>query len=188
MVITSVSNIPISQSLSLVGDPEIQRIRKFLLIAIAILLAFSLVSIITVISGKRIEDGIKEIHGGVQFGQSIILLFFYIFGIFVVYRYYETGLRVFGWLGTIIMIIMAILIVVLLFVGIAASATKDLDNDNDNKNPMTAVSMGIFVTVLSSIARLILTIIIIIFAFKLAKLIDVKRSLAIQQPNVWFTH
>ncbi|CAF1219116.1 unnamed protein product, partial [Rotaria sp. Silwood1] len=94
VVMTGGSNMPVPQLLSMTGDLKIQRTRKVLLIILGILLALSLISTITAIYGNRIGDGIKETHGGMQFGQSLISVLFYGFGIFVAYRYYETGLRV----------------------------------------------------------------------------------------------
>ncbi|CAF3749475.1 unnamed protein product [Rotaria sp. Silwood1] len=82
---------------------------------------------------------------------------------------------------------MAIVIVMLLFVGIAASATGNFSNDNRSQDLTLGVSIGIFIIALACIARLVLTIIIMKFSLKLAKLIDVKRSFAMQQPNVAFT-
>ncbi|CAF4827632.1 unnamed protein product, partial [Rotaria sp. Silwood1] len=93
MVMTDGFNMPVPQLLLLTGDLKIQRTHRVLLIILGILLAPSLVSTITVIYGNRIGDGIKETHGGMQFGQSLISVLFYGFGIFVAYRYYETGLR-----------------------------------------------------------------------------------------------
>ncbi|CAF3725010.1 unnamed protein product [Rotaria sp. Silwood1] len=93
MVMTDGFNMPVPQLLLLTGDLKIQRTRRVLLIILGILLAPSLVSTITVIYGNRIGDGIKKTHGGMQFGQSLISVLFYGFGIFVAYRYYETGLR-----------------------------------------------------------------------------------------------
>ncbi|CAF3771104.1 unnamed protein product [Rotaria sp. Silwood1] len=85
------SYIPVSRPLSLTEDPEIQRTRKILLI---ILSAFSVISTISAISGNGMSNSMQETRRGTQIGQSLISLLFYGFGIFVAYRYYETGLRV----------------------------------------------------------------------------------------------
>ncbi|CAF3727842.1 unnamed protein product [Rotaria sp. Silwood1] len=167
VVMTGGSNMPVPQLLSMTGDLKIQRTRKVLLIILGILLALSLISTITAIYGNRIGDGIKETHGGMQFGQSLISVLFYGFGIFVAYRYYETGLRVFAGLSIIILITMAILIVFLLFAGIAASATGNFSNDDKSQTLTLGVSIGILAIVLACIARLVLTVTILSHSFLL---------------------
>ncbi|CAF1513450.1 unnamed protein product, partial [Rotaria sordida] len=56
--------------------------------------AFSIIGTINAISGNEITNRMQATQRGAQIGQSLISVIFYGFGIFVAYRYYETGLRV----------------------------------------------------------------------------------------------
>ncbi|CAF5033865.1 unnamed protein product, partial [Rotaria sp. Silwood1] len=56
--------------------------------------AFSVIGTINIISGNGISNRMQGTQRGAQIGQSLISVIFYRFGIFVTYRFYETGLRV----------------------------------------------------------------------------------------------
>ncbi|CAF4960966.1 unnamed protein product, partial [Rotaria sp. Silwood1] len=134
--------------------------------------AFSVIGTISAISGNGMSNSMQETRRGAQIGQSLISLLFYGFGIFVAYRYYETGLRVFAWLGIISMVLFGIGIVIVLIVLLAASSILKMKDHVDSEGLMIGLSIGIFFAVLICIACLILT---------LAKLIESKKSLTIQQ-------
>ncbi|CAF1418733.1 unnamed protein product [Rotaria sp. Silwood1] len=86
--------MPVSKPISPAEDPEIQRTRKILLIILGVCLTFSIIGTINAISGNEIANRMQATQRGAQIGQSLISIIFYGFGIFVAYRYYETGLRV----------------------------------------------------------------------------------------------
>ncbi|CAF0898166.1 unnamed protein product [Rotaria sordida] len=183
VVITNVSNMFAPQSLSLDNDPKIQRIRKILSITIGILFAFFIVGMISAIFGHGIGNGIKETSHGAQVGQSLILVFFYTFGLFVTYRYSATGLRVFAWLDIISVSMLITGILSVLFLDFSPSTTKKLAYDRDRKDFINDQSSSIYIVIPGAIAVGALDIVIIKYAFQLAKLIDIKKSLAIRQAH-----
>ncbi|CAF0997331.1 unnamed protein product [Rotaria sordida] len=173
--------IPVSRPLLLNEDPEIRRTRKILIIILGVCLALSVVGMINAVSGSEVRHGMQDGRRGVEMGQSVIAILFYSFGIFVAHRYYQTGLRVFAWLGIIELVIFSIIIIVIICFAITATAAANITDDDMNKSILIGASVAIFFVIIICIACLILTIIIVKFAFKLARLIDAKRSLTIQQ-------
>ncbi|CAF3796693.1 unnamed protein product [Rotaria sp. Silwood1] len=120
--------------------------------------ALCLIGLINSIFGYSSRTGTNETNLGVQLGQSIISIAFYIFGIIVAYRYSQIGLRVFAWLGIVSLIGLGIIVVVLLLFSILAVTAGSVANDGVN----TALMIG------ASTAALIL-VFVIIFAFILTK-------------------
>ncbi|CAF3824594.1 unnamed protein product [Rotaria sp. Silwood1] len=138
---------------------------------------FSVLGTITAISGTAVPDRTQEAQRGAQIGQSITSVLLYGLGLWVAYRYNETGLRIFAWIGIIAMVVFSIVIIIV----IALIIRILVSSQPDHKNLKVALSISIVVVVIVCIAAYILTIIIIKLSFKLAKQIESKKSLATPQ-------
>ncbi|CAF1217710.1 unnamed protein product [Rotaria sordida] len=137
---------------------------------------------ITIIFGPTIDICLIGNGNIAKIAGCLISILFYTFGIFVAYRYYQTGLRVFAWLNIITLIILGIAIVALFITGITNSNNILLSIYNGQyPNTMIKTRTGAFVCAFIYIPDFILNIIIVKFSFKLAKLIDAKISLTSQQ-------
>ncbi|CAF0907571.1 unnamed protein product [Rotaria sordida] len=175
-------NQPLSKLFPFNQDPEIQRTRKILLIILGVCLGILLSGMINVIFGPTIDIcliGNGHIAEIIEYLISIIL---YTFGLFVVYRYSEIGLRVFAWLNIITLIIVGIVILALFIIGMTNSNDINLSTlYGENPTRIIKTQKGPFFCAFLYIPDCILTIIIVKFAFKLAKIINHKKSLPIQQ-------
>ncbi|CAF1325100.1 unnamed protein product [Adineta ricciae] len=114
-----------------------------------------------------------------QVGENLVAALFYTFGILAAYNYYQTGLRVFAYLGVIILSFVGIVVVICLFLGISALAVGS-QFDKEQRGFLLGASIGVFFFVVLLAANVILTVIIVKYAFKLARLIDASERLAVQ--------
>ncbi|CAF0803910.1 unnamed protein product [Rotaria sordida] len=179
--IVGAHNTLVAKPLPMNQDPEVQRTRRILLIVLGVCLALCLMNAINAIFGHNSQHHIKQTQHGVQVGQSLISIAFYTFGIIAAYRYSQIGLRVFAWLGVISLIILGIAIAVFLIFGITAITAGSVTDDNMSKSLMIGTSFVFFILACVVIVAFILTIIIVKLAFKLAKLINGKQTVVIQQ-------
>ncbi|CAF4750166.1 unnamed protein product [Rotaria sp. Silwood1] len=181
VLITDGPDLPALQSLSLTEDPQIQRTRKILLIILGVLFALSVVGMLTTASENRIWNGIQETSRGVSVGEYLIVVLLYGFGIFVAYRYHAIGLQVFACLEIISLAMVGITIIIAFFWGLSPSTSEKFAYDRHRSGYMKGASSIIWMSLPFAIAVCVLDITIIQFSFKLAKLIDVKRCLALRQ-------
>ncbi|CAF3457331.1 unnamed protein product, partial [Rotaria sp. Silwood2] len=72
-------------------------------------------------------------------------------------------------------------IIVFLFIGVAAVTAGSTNDDHMSKALMIGASLLFFIVAVVVIVAFILTIVIVKFAFKLARLIDAKQTIAIQR-------
>ncbi|CAF1181142.1 unnamed protein product [Rotaria sordida] len=86
--------ILVSRPLSSNEDPEVQRTRKIFLIILGVCFGLIVASTITIIFGPTIDICLIGNGDIVKIAGCLISILFYTFGIFVAYRYYQTGLRV----------------------------------------------------------------------------------------------
>ncbi|UJR19708.1 hypothetical protein I4U23_022842 [Adineta vaga] len=84
---------------------HIKLIRQFLLILICICLGYAVVYLIMSIIGWALTDGIFHKDERFQVVEASISILFYGFGLFVTLRSHQKGLRVFGWLGIILILV-----------------------------------------------------------------------------------
>ncbi|CAF3691895.1 unnamed protein product [Rotaria socialis] len=180
VLITSLRT-PASQPSSLTDDPEIRRTRKILLILLRTILVLAVLATIGSIAGNVVTNNSEYSSRGVEISRSLIPVVFLTFGYLVAHRYSKIGLLVSSWLNIIELVINAI-IIVLLFVACLTSLTNASSVNNSQTNGMlVGASIVFFVLIVIIIAALILHIVIGKFAFKLARLIEAKKSSFCQQ-------
>ncbi|CAF1095365.1 unnamed protein product [Adineta steineri] len=137
MVVTNNPVTPTTKPLALVKDPQLQRSRKILLIMLGISLGLSLVN-----SFVQNVNYTGNLQTNTIVAIPIVSIAFDGFGLLVSYKYSEIGLRVFAWLGMIILVCMGIGflwlflgdVAVLAIVGVAFSAANSV-NDNSTIRP-----------------------------------------------------
>ncbi|CAF5012379.1 unnamed protein product [Rotaria sp. Silwood1] len=115
--------------------------------------------------------------------EFLSLIIAYSFGLFVARRYYETGLRIFASLIVLemVMISIGIIIVVLIIFGAIPRTAPNSTAYREHDSLMIRTQIGAFYCAFVYIVTFILDIIIVKFAFKLAKLIAVERSSTMPQ-------
>ncbi|CAF3729854.1 unnamed protein product [Rotaria sp. Silwood1] len=123
-----------------------------------------------------------------EIGEWLIEFFLYAFALFVAYRYSETGLRVFAWLGVINLVLFGFVILILIISGIFGSPKNDSSDkysttsrqniERVNKEPYSP-----FFCVAIYAVNFILMIIIVKLTFKFSKLIAAKKAYLIQQTQ-----
>ncbi|CAF1405366.1 unnamed protein product [Rotaria sordida] len=109
--------VPTTRPLALAEDPQVQRPRKVLLIMLGICLGLSLFNTIIVI-----VDRTRNPQESGRLSQPLLSILFYSFGLFVTYKYHQTGLRVFAWLGVIMLICTGIVFGLILIGALASLA------------------------------------------------------------------
>ncbi|CAF1625952.1 unnamed protein product [Rotaria magnacalcarata] len=169
--------MPVSQLLSLTDDPEIRRTRKNLRILLGVLLVLAVLGTISSIAGVGITNNSKYSSRGAEISQSIISVVFLSFGYLVVHRYSNIGLRVFAWLNIIDLVIVGIALAILVICGLVVVSTTSSVVDAEQKGILVGLSMVVIIAIILIIAGFILQIIIVKLAFKLARLIEAKKSL-----------
>ncbi|CAF0892066.1 unnamed protein product [Adineta ricciae] len=165
--------------LGLKDNEEVQRTRKILLIILGVCLALSVASALSSIPESSYESEAGRTRRSSQVGENLVAALFYTFGILAAYNYYQTGLRVFAYLGVIILSFVGIVVVICLFLGISALAVGS-QFDKEQRGFLLGASIGVFFFVVLLAANVILTVIIVKYAFKLARLIDASERLAVQ--------
>ncbi|CAF1625958.1 unnamed protein product [Rotaria magnacalcarata] len=170
-----------SQRLSITDDPEIRRTRRILLITFGVLLVLAALGTVSSIAGNRITNNSKYSSDGVEIGRSLISVVFFSFGYLVAHRYSKIGLLVFAWLSIIGLVIGGIVVVQLLIVGLTFSTNARSINNSQTNGMLVGASTVFFVVIVIFVVASIIQIVIVRFAFKLAKLIEVKKSSFRQQ-------
>ncbi|CAF3229750.1 unnamed protein product [Rotaria socialis] len=180
--VTVMDGLPVAVTgpLSLTEDPQIQRFRKYLLILLGVFLAPCLITTIMLIL-TQVSSSNDQVGTGTRLSSSVVSVIFYSFGILVAYRYSTTGLRVFAWLSIVLTILAGFGISIFLFLVKAISASSSDTGNNKSSGFIVAGSIGIIIDVIIFTAAFGLTILIIVLAFKLSRLIAAKTSLATQQ-------
>ncbi|CAF1316318.1 unnamed protein product [Adineta steineri] len=173
--------LTIPKELSLTENYEIQRTRKILLIILGVCLALSVVGTISAISESKLEGDIGVPRRSSQGGHSFISMLYCSFGIIVTYQYSQNGLRVLVCLGIIMLVIMGIVATIILCLAIGAVAFLNYTDNNEKQAMIIGVSLGAFIFLLTYAVDFILTVIIVKFAFKLARLIDGNKHLTTQR-------
>ncbi|CAM2726260.1 unnamed protein product [Rotaria socialis] len=164
VVLTTSPYMPVSQPLSLNEDPEIRRTRKVLLIIVGVCLGLAVLGVVSSIVGSEAP------------------IIFLSFGCLVAYRYSPTGLKVFAWLNVVGLVILGIGVIVCIFFGfVSLTVVASAANDRGQGIQVgVSIMVLLFVTIIL-IAAFILQIVIMKLAFKLARLIEAKKSLPHQQ-------
>ncbi|CAF3127688.1 unnamed protein product [Rotaria socialis] len=175
------STLPVSKPFSLTEDPEIKRARKILGIILGVLIVLTVLSTIGSIAGNGVANNSEYSSRGVEIGQSLISVVFFSFGYFVVHRYSKIGLLVFAWLNIIGLVIDGILVVLLFVAGLTSVTNGSSVNNSQTNGMLVGGSTAFFVEIVIIIAAFILQIVIVKFAFKLARLIEAKKSSFRQQ-------
>ncbi|CAF4083275.1 unnamed protein product, partial [Rotaria sordida] len=152
---------------------EIRRIRKYLLLIYGIGLVLCIYGLIySIFSNKimycSITNGRLE-----EIGEFIVAILFFALGLYSASRYSETGLRVMAWLGIIDLIGSVVAIFILVIFSLMNSKSKSsigisLIDDLENSHAKRTKQINPLV-------------IIVIYTFKLTKLISAKKTQAIQQ-------
>ncbi|CAF3394744.1 unnamed protein product [Rotaria socialis] len=145
-------------------EPEIYRVRKILLILISMLLFLSFINVIFILySYTSVDSFHSELpNNSSQFVSIIISIFYYGFGLLVAYRYYQTGLLVFGWLGSVSLLLVLVIALVIL-IGTIVTTSR------------LGVAKGIIVAIIFILVCLtasLLQICTVRYAFILSKLLN----------------
>ncbi|CAF3632865.1 unnamed protein product [Rotaria socialis] len=173
--------MPASQPLSLTDDPEIRRTRKILLILLSGILVLAVLGTIGSITGNGVTNNSEYSSRGVQIGRSLISVVFLSFGYLVAHRYSKIGLLVFACLNIIGLVIDGILVVLLFVAGLTSLANASSLNNSQTNGMLVGGSTAFFVVIVIIIAGSIVQIVIVKFAFKLARLIEAKKASFCQQ-------
>ncbi|CAF3230728.1 unnamed protein product [Rotaria socialis] len=173
--------MPASQPLSLTDDPEIRRTRKILLILLSGILVLAVLGTIGSITGNGATNNSEYSSRGVQIGRSLISVVFLSFGYLVAHRYSKIGLLVFAWLNIIGLVIDGIIVVLLFVAGLTSLTNASSVNNSQTNGMLVGGSTAFFVVIVIIIAGSIVQIVIVKFAFKLARLIEAKKASFCQQ-------
>ncbi|CAF1181636.1 unnamed protein product [Rotaria sordida] len=173
VIITNIPNSSLSKQQLITTDLEIRRIRKYLLLIYGIGLVLCIYGLIySIFSNKimycSITNGRLE-----EIGEFIVAILFFALGLYSASRYSETGLRVMAWLGIIDLIGSVVAIFILVIFSLMNSKSKSsigisLIDDLENSHAKRTKQINPLV-------------IIVIYTFKLTKLISAKKTQAIQQ-------
>ncbi|CAF3671991.1 unnamed protein product [Adineta steineri] len=139
VVMMNNSDVPTTKPLELVKDPQLQRSRKILLIMIGIYFGICLVGTFA----KIVNDAGNSQKNASVVG-SIASIAYYGFGLLVSYKYSEIGLRVFAWLGVVILVITGIALILLFLAAVAGLAVAGvafsaLDSIKNNSTVVPSV-------------------------------------------------
>ncbi|CAF2097101.1 unnamed protein product [Rotaria magnacalcarata] len=165
-------SMPRVKPLSPTEDPQIQRIRKILLIILGIFIALSVIrTIVTFIYayiGSRPQDAALIV-------PVFLTLLLEAFGFFATYKYHELGLRVFAWLTVISLSLSGIGLVI----GLCFLVDHIFSNSGRGaqyRHVSYELSMYVYFSICVWIVPFIVAIIVTVLVFKLAKLIRMKKS------------
>ncbi|CAF3522470.1 unnamed protein product [Rotaria socialis] len=176
------SGIMISQPLPLNKDLEIRLTRIILLIMLGVSIGAAVLGVlgaIASIASNDVQYGSKYSIRQTGIGQSLISLLLYSFGYLVAYRYSQTGLRVFAWINIFALASAGIGLVVRMIFGFLVLTTPT--STDHGQLILASLSVFLFFVVIIIIACFVYQIVIIKHAFKLARLIEAKKSLFFQQ-------
>ncbi|CAF3667639.1 unnamed protein product, partial [Rotaria socialis] len=144
----------------------------------------TVLSTIGSIAGNGVANNSEYSSRGVEIGQSLISVVFFSFGYFVVHRYSQGEnlfQEEFAWLNIIGLVIDGILVVLLFVAGLTSVTNGSSVNNSQTNGMLVGGSTAFFVEIVIIIAAFILQIVIVKFAFKLARLIEAKKSSFRQQ-------
>ncbi|CAF2361054.1 unnamed protein product [Rotaria sp. Silwood2] len=166
-------SIVLNISSSLLHDPVVNRTRKILLILIGILLVLGLIYFIFILHSYAAKNSLQSQlpNNSAQLVSILIYIVYYSFGLLVTYRYYQTGLLVFAWLGSVsLLLILAIAMVILIGIIVATSRLGFV------KGIIVAI---IFIIIF--LTALLLQIFTVRYAFVLSKLLKNTKRLTTEQ-------
>ncbi|CAF1326912.1 unnamed protein product [Rotaria sordida] len=186
VITTTVLNLSVSKQLLLVTDPKIRQLRKILAVIYGICLVVCVFGLINATFSRTIEYCLIPNGYYEEIAEYIIAILFYAIGLFVTFRYSETGLRVIAWISIIELVGIGIAILLLICTDFTDrhaqnSITKySVANQQDNSRVIIK-HMGSLMCTIVYIIAFVFEVIIVILTSKLAKLIGVKKTIAIQQ-------
>ena len=170
-----------SPVLSLAKDPQIKRTRKILLIILGVCFVLSVLGAINGFISTGITDTYWQSERYGQSIRSVISVLYFALGYLVAYRYYSIGLRVFAWVCIIDLIISGIAFGLIIYLAFTYIATQSKAGDEQFEAITGEMKIVILFAIIVIIISFILTMVIIKLAFKLATLIENKKSKRIQQ-------
>ncbi|CAF0965124.1 unnamed protein product [Adineta steineri] len=158
---------------SLEQQPDVVRTRKIILILIGILLFLCIICFIFVFHSLATSDSKKDQspNSGSQLVSVFISIIYYCFGLLVTYRYYQTGLLVFAWLGFVTLLSMLAFVIIIL-VGIIVNTSH------------LGVAKGVIVAIIFIIICLTASLVQIFtvrYVFILSKLLKNTKRLTIER-------
>ncbi|CAF1353191.1 unnamed protein product [Rotaria magnacalcarata] len=167
------SNIPIEPP-SLKENPDVNQSRKLLFALIGIDLILFLINFLFIIHSYAASESLESQspNSSSQLFLIIVSLIYYGFGLLVTHRYYQTGLLFFTLLGVVVFVLTDVTVVMLL-IRIIHTA-----------NHVGFVAAGLIVAIIFVAICAItsaLQIFIIIYAFKLHRLLEKNKRLTIEQ-------
>ncbi|CAF2058350.1 unnamed protein product [Rotaria magnacalcarata] len=177
-------NKSVSQLLSLTEDSEIQRTRKILLIMLGVCLGLTVIGAagaIGLIAGHELTNNSEYKTYRASIVQSFSSIVFFGFGYLVTHRYSQIGLQVFAWINIIELVIVGVLLAFLAIFSLAFLTITNSTYNYNNWDIMVRLSIFVYIIIVFVIAACIVQIVIVTFAFKLARLIEARKSLFHQQ-------
>ncbi|CAF1368494.1 unnamed protein product [Rotaria sp. Silwood1] len=186
MATISIPTLPLAKPSLLTDDPEIRRTRRIIMIICSICIVICAIDAIHTYFIDTIGYCLKPNGRSEVIGQYFIAILLYSFALFVAYRYSETGLRVIVWLGIFELFVVAIVIIYLINSVTSSSGSNTFSNEYSTSKPKDNnhyinKPIDSIICILTYIGGFILKLIIVRLAFKLARLIDVKKTLVIKQ-------
>ncbi|CAF1605411.1 unnamed protein product [Rotaria sordida] len=181
MVTVDVPNIAVPIKLALLKDHQIQRTRRTFSVILGVLIGLGVFATIVSFYGSNNDICLltpRRVPKTIEYLMSII---FCIFGFHVAHRYSTIGLRVFAWLIIFELVIDGIMIIVFFHIGATASHARNSNVYRQSEARISYTSPNAFLCALIYIFDFIFDIIIVRLAFKLAKLIEIRKSSIIQQ-------
>ncbi|CAM4967949.1 unnamed protein product [Rotaria socialis] len=148
---------------------------------IGLLVVLAVLGTIGSIAGNGVTNNFGYSSRGVQIGRSLISVVFLSFGYLVAHRYSKIGLLVFAWLNIIGLVISGIVVMLLFVLGLVSLTNPSSVNNTQAYGILIGESIVFFVVIVIIIAAFILQIVIVKFAFKLARLIEANKSSFRQQ-------
>ncbi|CAF3362693.1 unnamed protein product [Rotaria socialis] len=168
-------SLPSSKWSLLKADPQIKQTQNNLQILISVLLTLSVIgTILTIVDSLAGYDRNISLRVA-SMVRPLLALILHGFGFSVTYRYNELGLLAFAWLILIGLFLLGMRLEFLL-VSLIVSAFSSTGEDARYRLVSTGESIASFFAALIYVVVFILTIIVPILAFKLAKLIRMKKS------------
>jgi len=141
------------------------------------------------------SDGLEKTKPAIQIVSAVFSLAYLAFGLYVTLRQFRVGLLVFAWLGVINLIFVAIAVLMLFIAVLTILANRDslmvnidhrmkvqLEEQFNTVSKSVRVGLGeaTFLCI-AGLSNLILTICMLVFAFKLAKVIKLRKESFIRQ-------
>ncbi|CAM4807833.1 unnamed protein product [Rotaria magnacalcarata] len=168
-------SMPPVKAVSLAADPQIQRIRRILLIILCNFVAVNVIRTIVAIVTFIIGNSVNRPENAVSIVEELLSLVFDSFGFYVTYKYHKLGLRVFAWLMALLLCLSGIGLV-LVVVSLATRIFLNSDEGAQNRHVSSGLPIYMYFVVFIWIVAFILGIIVTVLVFKLAKLIRMKKS------------